>query len=129
MEVSGGVGSSSGTESREYIRKLLNKLVRVKLTDGRVLVGQFLCTDREANVILGSCAEYVPSGPVTNSPALPDSEDDLEAVMKDTPDPRVLGLAMVKGRDIVTMHFDSVPGPTTQSQAANVPSTAQNSQQ
>ena len=31
--------------------------------------------------------------------------------MRDTPDPRVLGLAMVKGKDIVTMHYDTVPGP------------------
>ena len=51
---SGSGGGDSGTESRQYIRKLLNKLMRVKLTDGRVLVGQFLCTDREANVILGT---------------------------------------------------------------------------
>ena len=28
--------------------------------------------------------------------------------MRDTPDPRVLGLAMVKGKDIVTMHYDQV---------------------
>jgi len=124
---------SSSTESRDYIRKLLNKLIRVKLTDGRVLVGQFLCTDKEANVILGSCAEYVPASGDMAAAALPDSEDDLDGVIKETPDPRVLGLAMVKGRDIVTMHFDSVPGPpssshqtTTQPQATPV---AQNTEQ
>ena len=38
-------------------------------------------------------------------------ESDLDDVMRDTPDPRVLGLAMVKGKDIVTMHYDQVPGP------------------
>ena len=38
-------------------------------------------------------------------------EVDLDAVMRDTPEPRVLGLAMVKGKDIVTMHYDTVPGP------------------
>jgi hypothetical protein len=29
------------------------------MTDGRVLVGVFLCTDRDGNVILGSCNEYL----------------------------------------------------------------------
>ena len=53
--------AAGAADSRAFIRSLLSKLVRVRLTDGRVLVGQFLCTDREANVILGSCAEYVPA--------------------------------------------------------------------
>jgi len=29
------------------------------MTDGRVLIGVFLCTDRDGNVILGSCSEYL----------------------------------------------------------------------
>merc|ERR1712071_313733 len=30
------------------------------MTDGRTLIGQFLCTDRDCNIILGSCYEYAP---------------------------------------------------------------------
>ena len=44
---------------REYLKGMLNKLMKVKLSDGRILIGVFLCTDKESNVILGSCAEYV----------------------------------------------------------------------
>ncbi len=28
------------------------------MIDGRTLVGLFLCTDRDANIILGMCTEY-----------------------------------------------------------------------
>ena len=34
--------------------------MKIEMTDGRTLIGQFLCTDRDANVILGSCYEYIP---------------------------------------------------------------------
>lgn len=60
------------------------------MTDGRVLIGIFLCTDRDANVILGSCSEYLKE------------EDCL------TEEPRILGLVMVPGRHIVSIHRDSV---------------------
>merc|ERR1719376_412291 len=113
--------AAAHAKSREFFQGLLNKLLRVKLTDGRVLVGQFLCTDRDANVILGSCAEYVPSsssvddvtsvtktvgggGDVTKE----NEEEDLDACMKTSVEPRILGLAMVKGKHIVTMHYDDI---------------------
>merc|ERR1712168_58400 len=99
--------STVGGPSRDFFKKLLNKLLRVKLTDGRVLVGQFMCTDKDANIILGSCAEYVPND-VTDDVVTPDDEDDLDACMKTSVEPRILGLAMVKGQHIVSMHYDDV---------------------
>lgn len=33
--------------------------MRIEMTDGRILIGIFLCTDRDGNVILGSCSEYL----------------------------------------------------------------------
>ncbi len=57
-------------------------------SDGRVLVGIFLCTDKDSNVILGSCTETLCED---------DSSDN---------EPRVLGLAMVPGKHIVTIHVD-----------------------
>ncbi|EEB14114.1 conserved hypothetical protein [Pediculus humanus corporis] len=56
--------------------------------NGRVLIGIFLCTDRDANVILGSCSEYL-------------REEDCF-----TEEPRGLGLVMVPGRHIVSIHQD-----------------------
>lgn len=58
------------------------------MTDGRTLIGVFLCTDRDANVILGSCSEYLP----------PDTAGSNE-------DPRMLGLVMIPGKHIVSVHY------------------------
>ena len=73
---------------RTMLRSWLNKNMKMKLSDGRVLIGIFLCTDRDANVILGSCAEYL-SEPTSSQE-----------------EPRILGLAMVPGKHIVTIHVD-----------------------
>ncbi|XP_066252928.1 N-alpha-acetyltransferase 38, NatC auxiliary subunit [Euwallacea similis] len=71
------------------LRSWLNKTLKVLMTDGRTLIGVFLCTDRDANVILGSCSEYLPAD-------TPSSNED----------PRMLGLVMIPGKHIVTVHID-----------------------
>ena len=38
----------------------LNKNFRIEMIDGRILTGLFLCTDRDANIILGMCTEIRP---------------------------------------------------------------------
>ena len=53
------------------------------------VLGVFLCTDKDRNVILGSCEEYLRSS---------DAED--------KEDPRILGLSMIPGHQIVTVHID-----------------------
>lgn len=65
------------------------------MSDGRTLIGVFLCTDRDANIILGSCSEYLPDEP-TNSAECCASEE-----------PRMLGLVMVPGRHIISIHIDN----------------------
>ncbi|KAK2588319.1 hypothetical protein KPH14_004336 [Odynerus spinipes] len=83
-----GNGETLGSEespAKQKLRGWLNRHLKIKMTDGRVLTGAFLCTDRDANVILGSCSEFL-------------SEDHTEA--------RALGLVMVPGRHIVTIHLD-----------------------
>ena len=72
--------------SRDFLRQWLNKSMRIELSDGRVLVGTFLCTDASANVILGNCTETL-------------EEDDQS-------EPRVLGLAMVPGKHIKSIKVD-----------------------
>lgn len=62
------------------------------MTDGRILIGIFLCTDKEANIILGSCSEYLPvdsKGKTTNE------------------EPRMLGLVMIPGKHIVSLQLVS----------------------
>lgn len=77
------------------LRNWLNKSLRIKMTDGRVLVGIFLCTDRDANVILGSCSEFLPECEEGTSTGKPPNEE-----------PRMLGLVMVPGKHIVSVAVD-----------------------
>ncbi|XP_070560844.1 N-alpha-acetyltransferase 38-B, NatC auxiliary subunit-like isoform X2 [Ptychodera flava] len=81
--------TSMNSEGRKKLHGWLNKRMKICMTDGRTLIGTFLCTDKDRNVILGSCEEYV-------NP--PDSEE--------KEDPRVLGLAMVPGPHIVSINVD-----------------------
>ncbi|GIY60711.1 n-alpha-acetyltransferase 38-A, NatC auxiliary subunit [Caerostris extrusa] len=74
---------------RQRLESWLNKNMRIKMVDGRILIGIFLCTDKDRNVILGSCAEYLQM----------DSDESVE-------EPRVLGLAMVPGHHIVSIEVD-----------------------
>lgn len=47
---------------RAKLQLWLYRTLRIVMTDGRVLIGVFLCTDADANVILGVCSEYAPYG-------------------------------------------------------------------
>jgi len=47
------------TINRQFLVKLLNKSMKIEITDGRVLIGTFVCTDMQSNVILGSCQEFI----------------------------------------------------------------------
>ncbi|XP_065935583.1 N-alpha-acetyltransferase 38, NatC auxiliary subunit isoform X1 [Magallana gigas] len=77
------------SEGKKKLSSWLNKSMKVKMTDGRTLIGVFLCTDRERNVILGGCEEYLKP---------------LEGNEKE--EPRILGLAMIPGHHIVSISID-----------------------
>lgn len=71
------------------LRSWINKSMKVEMSDGRVIIGIFLCTDRSGNVIIGSCNEYTSD---------PDKGVEEEG--------RILGLAMVPGHHITRMWVD-----------------------
>ena len=71
------------TEGRRKLRSWLNKTMRIEMTDGRILIGLFVCSDSQQNVILADCHEY------------------LDHQEKD--EPRSLGLAMIPGHHIVSV--------------------------
>ena len=48
---------SSSTSSSD-VQNWLGKQLRVVVRDGRLLQGDFVCLDREGNIILDSCKEY-----------------------------------------------------------------------
>ncbi|KAL1376259.1 hypothetical protein pipiens_016999 [Culex pipiens pipiens] len=70
--------------SRKKLRSWLNNTFRVKMSDGRILIGMFVCTDADANVILGLTSEYTEQG----------GEE------------RILGLVMIPGRYIVSIEVE-----------------------
>jgi len=72
------------------LRSWVNKSMKVEMSDGRVIVGIFLCTDRSGNVIIGSCNEY------TSDPDLTGSDEEG----------RILGLAMVPGHHVTRIWVD-----------------------
>ncbi|XP_063695580.1 N-alpha-acetyltransferase 38, NatC auxiliary subunit [Culicoides brevitarsis] len=73
------------TPGREKLQSWLDKSLRIVMTDSRILVGDFLCTDRAGNVILGMCYEY--------------TDEAAEG--------RYLGSVMVPGKHIVKMEVDT----------------------
>lgn len=74
-------------QARKKLFDWLNKPMRVSIVDGRVLVGILLCTDRDQNLILGNCNEYIGS---------PSEQEEF----------RVLGLALVPGQHIKSIYID-----------------------
>ncbi|KAL3267294.1 hypothetical protein HHI36_011425 [Cryptolaemus montrouzieri] len=82
------INDSAGVQK---LRVLLNKTMKIEMSDGRILIGIFLCTDADANIILGSCSEFLPQELRPN---------------KTNDEPRMLGLVMVPGKHIVTVSKD-----------------------
>ncbi|XP_053086192.1 spermidine/spermine N(1)-acetyltransferase-like protein 1 isoform X1 [Pangasianodon hypophthalmus] len=76
--------------ARQKLENLLNKSMKIRMTDGRTLLGLFLCTDRDCNVILGSAQEFLRTT---------DSFSQAE--------PRVLGLAMIPGHHVVSIEVET----------------------
>ena len=46
--------------ARKTLKSYLNKRMKVKLSDGRYVVGDLLCTDKDMNIVLGNCEELIP---------------------------------------------------------------------
>lgn len=78
------------TPGRKLLQSWLNRSFRVVISDGRIIVGTFLCTDKDANVILAMCSEYTKDGGGES---------------------RNLGLIMIPGRHIVSIEADMGSNP------------------
>ena len=77
-------GDQNLSKGRQNLRKWLGKVFRVVISDGRVLVGFFNCTDKDANLVLSMCSEYLEEGK----------------------DARMLGNVMIPGKHIVSISVD-----------------------
>ncbi|KAF8928116.1 hypothetical protein BGZ47_001809 [Haplosporangium gracile] len=49
------------------LRSLLNRTTRIKITDGRLFIGQFMCVDHSKNIILSAAHEYRTTAKSSNS--------------------------------------------------------------
>lgn len=49
---------TDGNDARALLKSWLGKIMRVVIADGRVIIGGFVCTDRDGNVILENSDEY-----------------------------------------------------------------------
>ena len=60
MESTDNIDDSSAVTAREKLNAYLGSQMKVTVSDGRVLIGEFMCTDKDRNLILGNCDEYIP---------------------------------------------------------------------
>ncbi|KAF9544011.1 hypothetical protein EC957_000280 [Mortierella hygrophila] len=49
------------------LRSLLNQTTRIKITDGRLFIGQFMCIDHSKNIILSAAYEYRTTAKTNNN--------------------------------------------------------------
>ncbi|UJR20988.1 hypothetical protein I4U23_024090 [Adineta vaga] len=101
------VTDGQSDQAQQKIKQWLNKPMRVSIVDGRVLVGVLLCTDRDQNLILGNCNEYIGS---------PSEQEEF----------RVLGLALIPGQHIKSIYIDEGSSPTQSSNPSHTSITTTN---
>ena len=84
--------------------------MKIKMSDSRTIVGNFLCTDRHLNIILGSSLEYLKDGEYSSEffIFLLFSNSLSFFVSEENEEPRMLGLAMIPGEHIVSIHIDDI---------------------
>ncbi|GJP51267.1 hypothetical protein CLOM_g10440 [Closterium sp. NIES-68] len=89
-------------------RRLLQRRLRIGITDGRIFIGRFNCLDKQGNIILHDCVEFRRASPAAD-PADPRRTESLEERMASAtsadPSPLVeqrrLGLVLIMAKDRV----------------------------
>jgi small nuclear ribonucleoprotein (snRNP)-like protein len=127
----GGAGDVSVGEATREVMALLGALVRVKISDGRVVVGHFHCFDKHQNVIVKDAREYPPlrarAPPAKGKDKTEKSKAEAEqeaadedahfagvAATKRAIGGRTLGMVLVPGKHIVYMKV--LPSTVSQTQ-------------
>jgi small nuclear ribonucleoprotein (snRNP)-like protein len=104
----GNTGTSSSlstppppSSSRAYLESLLYTFLRIKITDQRTFVGQFICVDKQKNIILSCAEEFKPTGKDGTS-----IKGDEFVWRKGQGGGRELGMITIKGKDVVKIEVD-----------------------
>ena len=100
VDASANVNSAPGDGQRSWLERLLSQTVRVEISDGRVIYGRLMCTDRDLNLVLGHAEEHGPTPGETDvaSPTL---------VCR-----RQIGVVMVPGKHVVSCSVDATESVT-----------------
>ncbi|KAJ8662664.1 hypothetical protein O0I10_001628 [Lichtheimia ornata] len=72
------------TDNIARLRGYLNHKARIAITDGRVFIGTFVCTDKQKNIILAHTTEYRGD------------------------EHRIVGLVMIPGKHLVKMEIEDL---------------------
>ncbi|KAI1282833.1 hypothetical protein F5Y07DRAFT_394796 [Xylaria sp. FL0933] len=95
-------------EAEEYLKSLLNKTLRIYVTDGRMFIGTFKCTDTDRNVVISLTYEYrQPSQQkLAEAASAAGATGDGSATVKADMTSRYLGLVVIPGEHIVKMEVE-----------------------
>ncbi|KAI1810063.1 Sm-like ribonucleoprotein [Poronia punctata] len=99
---------TTAAEGRAFLQSMLNRQLRIFVTDGRFYVGTFKCTDPQCNIVLADTFEYRQPPPdkyVKASAAVPSKPDGAE-IGEAPMTSRFMGLLVVPGEYIVKMEVD-----------------------
>ncbi|KAI8374281.1 uncharacterized protein BYT42DRAFT_615455 [Radiomyces spectabilis] len=75
---------AADTENIRQLESYLNFKARIKITDGRVFIGVFVCIDKQKNVILAHTEEFRGN------------------------EQRLVGLVMIPGKHLVSMETEDL---------------------
>lgn len=90
-------------EARQFLTSLLNKNLRITVTDGRMFLGAFKCTDPDENVVLSNAYEYRhPSEHKIRAAAAKAGGKNVKLDMTS----RYLGLVVLPGQHIVKIEVE-----------------------
>ncbi|KAI0390289.1 hypothetical protein F5Y17DRAFT_461923 [Xylariaceae sp. FL0594] len=98
--------SPEKAEAEEYLQSLINKTFHVLVTDGRLFVGTFKCTDTDSNIVLAHTHEYrQPSAQkvAEAAAAAAASSGSGKGTFKADMTSRFLGMVVIPGEHIIKL--------------------------
>ncbi|KAI1425118.1 hypothetical protein F5Y12DRAFT_393301 [Xylaria sp. FL1777] len=95
-------------EAEVYLKSLINKTLRIYVTDGRMFIGTFKCTDTDCNVVISLTYEYrQPSQQkLIEAASAAAAADANSTTIKADMASIYLGLVVIPGEHIVKMEVE-----------------------
>ncbi|KAJ5888242.1 Ribonucleoprotein LSM domain eukaryotic/archaea-type [Penicillium taxi] len=94
-----------------YLESLIGRQLRIHITDSRMFVGLFKCTDSERNIILANSFEYrLPTQSVVEAAAKEteswNTAPDTKTTVKVNMSSRLIGLIVIPGQYITKIELE-----------------------